>query len=155
MEGVTVPIGMYDHKEAQIVFFTNQSKPVYISTRHVLGGFFGGKRYNNSITLGVRLGDKFNSEFILNRNDVNLPYGNFKTNIVRSRLSYSFTPRIYVQSLVQYNSVADAWSANFRFGWLQQANTGLFLVLNTTTIKDSPYTRSIVLKYSRMFDVLK
>lgn len=154
-KGVTVPIGMYDHKEAQIVFFTNQSKPVYISTRHVLGGFFGGKRYNNSITLGVRLGDKFNSEFILNRNDVNLPYGNFKTNIIRSRLSYSFTPRLYIQSLIQYNSVADAWSANFRIGWLQQANTGLFLVFNATTLKSEPNNRSFIVKYSRMFDVLK
>ena len=27
-KGVTVPVGMYNHKEAQIVFFTNQSKPV-------------------------------------------------------------------------------------------------------------------------------
>ena len=154
-KGVTVPVGMYNHKEAQLVFFTNQSKPVYISTRHVLGGFFGGKRYNNSITVGVRFGDKFNSEFILNRNDVNLPYGDFKTNIIRSRLSYSFTPRLYVQSLVQYNSVADAWSANFRIGWLQQANTGLFLVLNATTLKGDPNNRSFIVKYSRMFDVLK
>ncbi len=154
-KGVTVPVGMYNHKEAQIVFFTNQSKPVYISTRHVLGGFFGGKRYNNSITLGVRVGDKFNSEFILNRNDVNLPYGDFKTNIVRTRLSYSFTPRLYVQSLVQYNSVADAWSANFRIGWLKQANTGLFLVFNATTLKSEPNNRSFIVKYSRMFDALK
>ena len=154
-KGVTVPIGMYNHKEAQLVFFTNQSKPIYISTRHVLGGFFGGKRYNNTVTVGVRFGDKFNSEFILNRNDVNLPYGDFKTNIVRSRLSYSFTPRLFVQSLVQYNSVADVWSANFRFGWLQQANTGLFLVLNATTLKSEPNNRSFIVKYSRMFDVLK
>jgi hypothetical protein len=154
-KGVKIPVGTYNHKEAQIVFFTNQSKPVYISTRHVLGGFFGGKRYSNSITLGLRVGDKFNSEFILNRNDVNLPYGDFKTNIIRSRLSYSFTPRLYVQSLVQYNSVVDAWSANFRIGWLQQANTGLFLVLNATTLKGEPNNRSFIVKYSRMFDVLK
>ncbi len=154
-KGVTVPIGMYNHKEAQLVFFTNQSKPVYISTRHVIGGFFGGRRYNNSVTVGIRFGDKFNSAFILDRNDINLPNGNFKTNIIRSRLSYSFTPRLYVQSLVQYNSVVDAWSANFRVGWLQQANTGLFLVLNTTTLKGDPNNRSFIVKYSRMFDVLK
>ena len=154
-KGVTVPVGMYDHSEAQIVFFTNQSKPVFISTRHVLGGFFGGKRYNNSVTVGVRFGDKFNSQFILDRNDINLPYGNFKTNIIRTRLSYSFTPRIYVQSLVQYNSVVDAWSTNLRFGWLQQANTGLFVVFNYSTYKGDPNAQSFIVKYSRMFDVLK
>jgi hypothetical protein len=154
-KGVTVPVGMYNHKEAQLVFMTNQSKPVYVSTRHVLGGFFGGKRYNNTVTMGVRLGDKFNSEFILSRNDVQLPKGDFKTNIIRTRLSYSFNPRLYVQSLVQYNSVVDAWSANFRVGWLQQANTGLFLVFNATTDKGEPSNRSFIVKYSRMFDVLK
>ena len=121
----------------------------------LLAVFFGGRRYNNSVTVGIRFGDKFNSAFILDRNDINLPNGNFKTNIIRSRLSYSFTPRLYVQSLVQYNSVVDAWSANFRVGWLQQANTGLFLVLNTTTLKGDPNNRSFIVKYSRMFDVLK
>ena len=154
-KGVTVPVGMYDHSEAQIVFFTNQSKPVFISTRHVIGGFFGGKRFNNSVTVGVRFGDKFNSQFILDRNDINLPYGDFKTNIIRTRLSYSFTPRIYVQSLVQYNSVVDAWSTNLRFGWLQQANTGLFVVFNHSTYKGDPNAQSFIVKYSRMFDVLK
>ena len=154
-KGITIPVGMYDHSEAQIVFFTNQSKPVFISTRHVLGGFFGGKRYNNSVTIGVRFGDKFNSQFILDHNDINLPYGNFKTNIIRTRLSYSFTPRIYIQSLVQYNSVVDAWSANLRFGWLQQANTGLFVVFNHSTYKGDPNAQSFIVKYSRMFDVLR
>jgi hypothetical protein len=154
-KGVIVPIGRYDHKEAQLVFMTNQSKNIYFSTRHILGGFFGGKRYNNTVTMGLRFGDKFNSEFVLNRNDVDLPNGKFKTNIIRTRLSYSFTPRLYVQSLIQRNSVTDAWSANLRFGWLQQANTGLFVVLNATTNKGEPFNRSFIVKYSRMFDVLK
>ena len=43
-------------------------------------------------------------------------------------MSYSFSPRVFVQSLIQYNDRADAWTSNFRFGWLQQANTGVFLV---------------------------
>lgn len=153
--GVTVPVGTYNHAEAMLVFFTNQSKPVFISTRHILGGFFGGRRYSNEVTVGVRLGDKFNSAFSLFRNDVSLPWGDFNTNIVRARLSYSFTPRLYIQSLVQYNSVTDTWSANFRFGWLQQANTGLFVVYNATRDDGMPANRSFILKYSRVFDVLK
>jgi hypothetical protein len=154
-KGVIVPADSYHHREAQLVFFTNKSKPVYISTRHILGGFFGGKRYNNSITAGLRLGDKFNTEVILNRNDVILPGGDFNTNILATRLSYAFTPRIFTQSLIQYNSVTDSWSANIRFGWLNQANTGLFLVFNELHDIDGVSSRSFILKYSRMFDVLK
>jgi hypothetical protein len=56
---------------------------------------------------------------------------------------------------VQYNNVTDTWSANVRFGWLQQANTGLFLVFNELEDLDGALSRSFIVKYSRMFDVLR
>jgi hypothetical protein len=152
---VTVPAGTYNHREAQLVFWTNQSKPVFISTRHILGGFFGGKRYNNGITLGIRIGDKFNSQFSLERNDINLPGGEFTTNIFRSRISYSITPKIFLQGLIQYNSVADILSTNVRLGWIQKANTGLFLVFNESRSDGELANRTIIIKYSRMFDIIK
>ena len=152
-EGVVIPAGSYDHAEAQIVFFTNRSRKVSVNIRSISGGFFGGTRYANTVTLRVRLGDKFNSEFAISHNDIDLPQGDFTADVFRSRLSYSFTPRIYTQGLIQYNSVADIWSANIRFGLLQQANTGLFVVYNDT--RGSIRNRSFTIKYSRMFDVIK
>jgi hypothetical protein len=154
-EEVVVPAGTYNHREAQLVFFTNQSKPVSINIRSVMGGFFGGTRKANTATLMLRIGEKFNSEFVLSNNIIKLPGGDFTTNIFRSRLAYAFTPRIYLQSLIQYNSVAELWSANIRFSLLQQANTGLFLVWNENYNDLGISNRSITLKYSRMFDVLK
>lgn len=153
--GVIVPASTYRHREAQLVFMTNQSKNISFNIRSILGGFFGGRRYNNSATMFVRFGDKFNSEFGISRNDISLPEGDFTTNIFRSRLSYSFTPRIFVQGLIQYNSVVELWSTNMRLGWLQQANTGLFLVYNETQQDGLVRLRSFTIKYSRMFDVLK
>ena len=154
-EDVIVPEGTYNHKEAQIVFFTNPSRPIAISTRSILGGFFGGKRYANSATLSLRAGDKFNSAFTLIRNDIKLPGGDFSTNLFVGRVSYSFTPLIFTQSLIQYNSVIDLWSANIRFGWLQRANTGLFVVYNEQRGGEGIIGRSITLKYSYVFDVLR
>ncbi|MEZ5042031.1 MAG: DUF5916 domain-containing protein [Saprospiraceae bacterium] len=154
-KGVIVPAGSYDHHEGQFVFMTNPSKAFSVNLRSVIGGFFGGKRYANSGTLAIRLGDKFNSEWSLIRNDIQLPFGDFTTDIFRARLSYSFTPLIFVQSLFQYNSVSGIWSSNIRFGWLQQANTGLFLVYNDTQAEGLIKNRSFILKYSRVFDVLK
>ena len=41
------------------------------------------------------------------------------------------SPRaLFVQALVQYNDRIDNWSTNLRLGWLQTANTGLFIVYN-------------------------
>jgi len=149
-EDIIVPAGSYDHAEAALVFRTNPSKNVYISTRHILGGSFGGTRYINSGTLGVRIGDRFNSEYSVQQNNFDLPGGKFSATVFGARLSYSFTPRIFTQGLIQYNSVSDIWSANVRFGWLQQANT-----FNQVNGDGTINNRSLTIKYSRMFDVLR
>lgn len=154
-EDILVPAGSYHHKEAQLVFFTNPSKPLSINLFSILGGFFGGDRILNSASLRLRLGDKFSSEFGYTRNDISLPQGDFHTNLFRSRISYSFSPSIFVQSLVQYNNVADIWSANIRFGWVNQANTGLFVVYNENRGTDGLNNRSFIVKYSRVFDLMR
>ena len=153
-DSVVVTSGTYPHSEGQVIFMTNASKPVYVSTRSVFGGFFGGKRYSNSVTLGLRAGDKFNSEFSYRRNDVSLEDGDFITQIFSSRLTYSFTPKIYTQALIQYNSVIDTWSANIRLSMLRTANNGLFLVYNESRKTGDLLYRGFTIKYSHMFDIL-
>lgn len=152
---VFVPVGTYHHSEAQLVLMTNTSKNISFNIRSVIGGFFGGRRASTTGSMNIRLGDKFTSEWGINNNTVRLPYGDFNTNILRSRIYYSFTPRIYIQSLTQFNSVLDKWSVNLRWGWLQQSNTGLFLVYNENRGLEQFDNRSITLKYSWMFDVIK
>jgi hypothetical protein len=151
---VWVPAGTYNHQEAQLVLMTNPSKPLYVSLRHVLGGSFGGSRYLHSIVIGGRSGDKFNSDVSIGINDVRLPYGEFVSTLVGARFSYSFRPRVNLQSFIQYNSAADLWSANIRFSLLEQANTGLFVVYNEVYQYGHINNRSFTIKYTRVLDVL-
>ncbi|HJN93334.1 MAG TPA: hydrolase, partial [Dehalococcoidia bacterium] len=157
-DGVFVPPGTYDHNEAQIVFFTNEGAPLTGRIETTIGGFFGGDRVRISPSVRLRIGDSFNTEVGLDRNDIDLPGGAFVTNLARARVSYSFTPRIFTQALVQYNDNADIWSANLRFGWLQAANTGLFVVYNDTrglVSSTDPHVggQSLIVKFSRLFDL--
>ena len=154
ISGTLVDPGTYDHQEAQIVFITNPNKPISIGTRHVIGGFFGGRRSAHSGTINGRIGDKFNGELGFSYNDIDLPNGDFIADVYSLRLSYSFTPRIFIQSLIQHNGAIDLWSANARIGWLQAANTGLFIVYNESSLDGLQQNRSITLKYSYLFDVL-
>ncbi|MGE3191567.1 MAG: hydrolase, partial [Vicinamibacterales bacterium] len=159
--GIFVPPGTYDHKEAQLVFMTNQGAPVSLNMQSTIGGFFGGDRVTLSPTIRMRVGDALTTEVAYQRNDVNLPYGDFVTNLVRTRVSYSFDTRRFVQALVQYNDRADIWSVNLRFGWLQAANTGLFVVYTDTRglydLFERPERtdRSLIIKFSHMFDVIR
>lgn len=154
-EGIIVPASTYNHREAQLVLMSNPSKPLYVNLRSILGGSFGGRRYLNTWIVGLRLGDKFNSEYSLALNDVHLPEGDFVARIFGSRLSYSFTPRINLQSFIQYNSDVDMWLVNVRFSILEQANTGLFLVYNDVYRAGAVLNRGLTLKYTHMFDLLK
>ena len=90
--------------------------------------------------------------------DLGLPGGAFVTNLVRLRVNYSFTTRMFVQALVQYNDRARLWSSNLRFGMLSDANTGLFIVYNEVEGIDAFIPqgagRSLILKYSYLFDLL-
>ena len=158
ISNVKVDIGQYDHQELQFVLITNPNKKLYFQNRTYIGGYFGGSRISSRNKANFRLGDKFNTEGVLNYNRLKLPNGNANVFISGARLSYSFTPRMFLQSLVQYNNVSNITSVNARFGWLRNANTGLFVVINI--IKDTDYfdalnNQSITIKYSYQFDLLR
>jgi hypothetical protein len=157
-DSVFVSAGIYDDQEIQIMIMTNQAKPISFSSMNRIGGFFGGDRINITPTVRLRYKDRFTSEFSFNFNKVNLPGGNFTTNLLRARLTYSFTPKMYIQSLLQYNNQSDQWSMNWRFIWQQSAGTGLYLVYNQAQDYDGipleTSTKSFVVKYSYLFDVL-
>ena len=156
--GVEVPQGVYDHQEAQMVLTTNQGAPISGGLNTIIGGFFGGDRVQLSPQLSLRAGETFNAQVSWIRNDINLPGQSFATNVGRMRMNYSFTPRMFVQALVQYNDRADLWSSNLRFGWLSDANTGLFVVYNDTQglgdATPSGAGRSLTFKYSLLMDIL-
>lgn len=157
--GVTIQPGTYDHEEAQLVYLGDLSQPFNFQVRSTIGGRFGGDRVNLEPTFGYRIGDKFSSELVYAYNDFDLPVpnGKFRADLWRLRVSYSFSPRILLQLLTQYNEQTKTRSSNLRFSWLQSANAGLYLVYNEVDEQGFglPRGREFVIKYSRIFDLLR
>ena len=159
-EGTFVLPGEYDHEEMQLVFDTDQGKELSFQSRYVNGGFFGGDREALSATVQYRIGERFSSALTWNYNDIDLPVANgaFEVNVGRLRLSYSFTPKVLLQALVQYDDRSDLIATNIRFSWLQSANAGLYLVYNEvdddTIVGPMEKRREFTLKYSRIIDLL-
>jgi hypothetical protein len=159
VDGVTVPAGTYDHAEAHLFYTSNSSRPFSYSVRTTIGGRFGGDRVSVAPTLRYRYGEKFQSELSVSYNDFDLPVenGDFTANLARLRLSYSFTPKMMLQALVQHNDRSDKLGTNIRFSWLRSANSGLYLVYNEVDergVGALPTGREVILKYSHIFDLL-
>ena len=166
-EGVFVPPGTYDHKEAQLVANSNLGAPVSGEIRTIIGGLFGGKRLSIRPSVSARIGETLNAAFEWDYNKLNLPGGEFTTRLTRVRVSYSFTTRMFFQALVQYNDQNEIWSSNLRFGLLSDANTGLFVVYNDIQDLRQNFRpdlmtefldrsgRTLTVKFSYLFDLLR
>lgn len=156
-DGVVVPAGNYHNSEVQLVGMTDGSRWLSAELRVTAGGFYSGDRVAFGPSLRMRLGEKFTGELGWSQNDVDLPEGEFTTRIGRLRLGWSFSPRVALEALLQYNNRDDVLASNLRFSWLRKANTGLYLVFNDINGYDA-YTgaqpdRSLVAKYTYMFDL--
>ena len=159
VSGLSVPPGNYEFNEIQYNYNSNRSAPVSAGIRVTDAGFFGGDILTIRPSINARSGETFNMSLSYSRNDIDLPSGSTVTNLTSLSAAYNFTPRLYAQALLQHNDSADIWSVNFRVGWLQDANTGLFFVYNETEglgeVIPSFAGRSVILKYSYLFDVLR
>ncbi|MED6342278.1 MAG: hypothetical protein VYC16_08110, partial [Pseudomonadota bacterium] len=169
-EGTFVSPGNYDHAESQLVFMSDRRKPLYVSLTSKIGGFYGGDRNALETKVNYRSGDAFTAALTWSHNDIGLTsfagdgltpasVGDFKVNVARLRMSYSFTPKILLQALVQYDDRSDLIATNLRFSWLQAANAGLFLVYNEvdddSIVGAMNKRREVAIKYSRILDVLQ
>ena len=65
---------------------------------------------------------------------------------------------MFIQSFAQYNNVSNLLSVNTRFGLLNDANTGLFIVFNILRdrdIFDELNNQQVTIKYTHSFDLIK
>ena len=168
--GTYVPPGDYDHKESQLVLMTDNRKSLYFEWKSYIGGFYGGDRRSLETKANYRLGDAFTAALTWSHNNIDMkPFaesdglaasrGDFKVNVARLRMSYSISPKMQIQMLVQSDDRKDLLASNLRFSWLQDANSGLYIVYNEVDdlniIGPMEKRREFALKYSRIFDVLR
>jgi hypothetical protein len=135
---------------------TDRRKAAHASFAWNLGRFLTGNENSPTLTVIVRRGGNFTVDTTWAHRAIDLPQGSFRTNLGNARVTYNFTPSVFVQSLLQYNDRTDRWSTNLRFHWLETAGTGFFVVYNDTEGLNGigPINRSFIVKYVRQFDLL-
>ncbi|MCU0646394.1 MAG: carbohydrate binding family 9 domain-containing protein [Gemmatimonadaceae bacterium] len=155
--GVVLQPGQYQWGTLGFDYTTDPSENLWATGRLDFGQFWTGTRSGGLITATVRRGATFAGSLLLDYTDVRLPEGNFIRSLSALRLNYFFTPRIFVQTLTQFNNQQRIWSANVRFGWLNTAGTGLFVVFNDGRVADGffnwerPQQRTVFVKFTRQF----
>ncbi len=155
-EGVVLPAGVYDWVEWGMNYNTNLSAPFAVQGRATAGQFYNGHHAGLRANVTARPGRRIQAELRTNYERIHLEQGDFTRFLLGLRLAYAFTPRIYLQTLTQYNNQTHSFSANVRFSWLGPAGTGLFVVFNEgrETGEDArPLSRAVIVKFTRQIDL--
>ncbi len=162
---VVIPPGFYSWNYWSLEYFSNPSAPFNFSVVPTFGSFYDGDWTQVAVNLEGRLGDRFTASVGYTQADVELPYGNFVTKLVPTKVSYSFTPLATLAALVQYNTQTSTVNSNIRLALLNRSGTGLFIVYNDLRdtsadtrsyrgldLENSLLGRSFIVKYTRLFD---
>ncbi len=127
---VVIELGQFDFTERFVVVRTNQSAPVSVNGRYAVGEFYDGDQRSSQIGGTLRWNERVNTSFSVSRNSIRLSGGDFTTNLLTSRVAYSFSTRMFFNALLQYNTDAREWSSNVRFNIIHRPLSDFFLVYN-------------------------
>ena len=155
-EGVIIPPGGYSFQDVRMTYRLGRHRRISGNLRFQTGGFFSGDRTEASYAGRLRLTTKFALEPSIAINWIDLPEGSFTTRLATLRVIYTMSPRMFVESLTQYNSSADALGTNIRFRWEYQPGSDLYIVYNegrNAALGRFPLLTSRVLavKFTRLF----
>jgi hypothetical protein len=154
---VEMPAGEYGWMWWEFEGNTNRSAPLSATLAHKIGRYYNGDYHGWRLTLGLRAGARLLSEIEWTYDDVNLPVGRFRNDLVPIKISYAFTSLASLQGLIQYNKQTATVSSNIRLALLNRSGTGFFLVYNdrrdtSSFTPDELLGRSFIVKYTRLFD---
>ncbi len=154
---VTIPAGFYTWYGVANEYQSDPSAVVSTQVRWRHGGYYDGDFDAYELSFAWRVGQRFVGSAGYTRQNIDLPYGTFHTDLVPFKVSYAFTTLASVQALVQYNNQSSLLTSNVRLALLNRSGTGLFIVYNDRrdTTEFTPIEtlgRSFIVKYTRLFD---
>jgi hypothetical protein len=151
---VTIPVGTYRFDELTLTYNTSPARRLYERFTYAPQQFYGGTQHSVSAALGFRASNQLASEVSYQRDDINLPYGDFVVNLAILRVDYALSPRMTIRSLTQYNSSANEVTNSIRYNFIYRPGSDLYIVYNDMKQTGlplgafAPSDRQIVVKFN-------
>lgn len=157
---IAIPVGGYNFQDYYVSYQMGAQRRVAGTLSLQRGDFFGGTITTVGYSRGrIGITPQFSFEPSVSINRVELPEGQFTARLATARVTYTFTPRMFLGGLLQYNSTRNTLSTNLRLRWEYQPGSELFVVYNDqrdtalTTPRGFPMleNRAFVVKFTRLF----
>jgi hypothetical protein len=127
--GVIIPVGGYGFTDMNVGYNFGQQRPLSGNVSLAFGEFYDGDIVTVTVSQArVAVTKRFSLEPSLSISRVHLPYGDFITRVIRSRVDYGFSPRMFASALLQYNYTDRTFSSNLRYRWEYRPGSEFFIV---------------------------
>ena len=146
--GSFIPVGEYRYRDGEVDYFSNRARPVSVNGAYRFGDFWNGSRRGYTTGARVRVSERLATTVNYSRDTVDLPGATFTTNLVTLRVDNSFSPRMFLNAFIQYNSVTGQVVSNIRYNFMHHPLSDLFVVYNETrsTTGGVPASRALIVK---------
>jgi hypothetical protein len=129
VRGVVIPVGGYDYNDAVISYNFGQQRRLSGNVSLQVGEYYSGDITTVGYSQGrLAITKRFSVEPSFSVSHVELPTGEFTTKVVRSRVDYGFSPRMFASALLQYSSTDNTFSSNLRYRWEYRPGSEFFVV---------------------------
>ncbi len=128
----TIPPGTYRFTSQFVRLNMSERRPVSGSFRYQWGGFFSGDRRTVDVRGNLTLSSHLALLPSYQRNTVDLPEGDFVTNLAGLRVNLTPANNFIVNAFLQYNDTNDRVSTNLRLDYIYRPGSDLFVVYNET-----------------------
>ena len=126
---VVLPVGGYRFRDVEATYAVGAQRRLTGIVTVRAGEYFDGDIRSIGFSRGrVALTPELSIEPTLSLNWIDTPHGAFRTDLIVSRVTYTFSPRMFFGGLMQYNSGAGTVSTNLRLRWEYSPGSELFVV---------------------------
>ena len=158
--GVVFSPGGYGFRDVEVTYSPGAQRRLTGTLTVRAGEYFSGDIRSVGFSRGrVAMTQRLSVEPSISVNWIDTPAGSFRTDLIVSRVNYTFTPRMFFSGLIQYNSSTDTVSNNLRLRWEYSPGSELFVVYtedrDTDPLRPDRFSelrnRGFVVKVNRLF----
>ena len=129
-DSVHVRAGDYANTQVGVFASTSTSRPVSLHLFAQRDWVYGGRLLTSSTMATINGGPHLTLGLGLTHNEVELPLGHFRADLLAARVGVAFTTKLFLNTLVQVNTLDRAVSANVRFNYIYRPGSDFYVVLN-------------------------
>ena len=144
--------GDYQFEETTATLSSDRSRMFSGSINWSDGEFYNGERTSYGVGLGFSPNAQFGLDVFWSHADLSFPTRDFTTDLVSTRVGYSFNTNMFLNALIQYSSRDGLIASNIRFNLIHKPLSDFFLVYNEQRSPEGDVLdRALIAKLTYLF----